>query len=187
MLQADSAKSYNMGGKKFNNIFVLLISVLSQINSKEIPNCTYFDTVDLTGSKRFPNGSYEYSGVHIPLEQIGTYNYKIFFEGTKITVPEYHRGCVCKHKPCIRYCCHRHRYDMTDDRKCIDEFKDFAVNITLKDGNRRETMILDHFVIQLGIPIKCNQSFHLWPQHKDYNWQLYEVGYIRFIDLISIN
>lgn len=165
-----------MNGKKCHIIFYLFISILTQTGSKEIPDCAYFDTVDLTGSKSFPDGSYEYAGVHIPVDQIGTFNYKILFEGTSLTVPEHRRGCVCKFKPCIRYCCHRHRFDTADDRKCIDEFRDFAVNITLEDGNRRESMILDHFVIQLGIPIKCNDSFHLWPQEKDYNWQLYEVS-----------
>lgn len=175
---------------KINANFALLIllSILSQITSKEILNeifnCTYYETVDLTGIQPFPNGSYEYAGVHIPVEYIGTYNYKVLFEGRNTSVPEYKRGCVCKFKPCIRYCCHRHRLDLEDDRKCIEEFEDFPVNITLTDESRKESTILKQFVLQLGIQIACNSTFHLWQYGNNDNWSLYEVSCVCALVLI---
>ncbi|KAH8412088.1 hypothetical protein KR222_010209, partial [Zaprionus bogoriensis] len=103
---------------------LMLLCMLTAIKAEEIPECDYFDTVDLTGSKQLPNGSYEFQGAIIPHDQTGTYNYKILFEGTRTPVKEHTRGCVCKLKPCIRYCCHRHRLDADDERKCSDEFDD---------------------------------------------------------------
>lgn len=163
-----------------NFVLLIIFSAFSQIASiealNEIFNCTYYETVDLTGIQPFPNGSYEYAGVLIPVEYMGTYNYKVLFEGRNTSVPEYKRGCVCKLKPCIRYCCHRYRLDLEDDRKCIEEFQDFPVNITLKDESRIESTILKQFVIQLGIQIECNSTFHLWQYGNNENWSLYDVS-----------
>ncbi|KAM8717796.1 hypothetical protein ACLKA7_004492 [Drosophila subpalustris] len=72
--------------------FLLLVGICTSIKAEEIPNCDYFDTVDLTGIEKLSNGSYNYEGVMIPPEQTGTYNYKILFEGTNITNGTLHRS-----------------------------------------------------------------------------------------------
>ncbi|KAL7741517.1 hypothetical protein ACLKA6_000831 [Drosophila palustris] len=155
--------------------FLLLIGICTSIRA-EIPNCDYFDTVDLTYSEKLTNGSYKYEGAVIPPEQTGIYNYKIFFEGTKITVEDHLRGCVCKIKPCIRYCCHRHRLDLDDESKCTKEFNDYPEYITLENGTQQERNIRDQFVVQPGIKIQCIKDFHVVPYTKNRDWKLFENG-----------
>ncbi|KAL7741522.1 hypothetical protein ACLKA6_000834 [Drosophila palustris] len=156
--------------------FLLLIGICTSIKAEEIPNCDYFDTVDLTYSEKLINGSYIYEGVVIPPEQTGTYNYKILFEGTNITVENHLRGCVCKIKPCIRYCCHRHRLDLDDESKCTKEFNDYTKYITLENGTQQERNIRDQFVVQPGIKIQCIEDFHLVPYSINGDWKLFENG-----------
>ncbi|KAL7741520.1 hypothetical protein ACLKA6_000832 [Drosophila palustris] len=133
-------------------------------------------SIDLTYSEKLTNGSYKYEGTVIPPEQTGIYNYKILFEGTKITVEDHLRGCVCKIKPCIRYCCHRHRLDLNDESKCTKEFNDYPEYITLENGTQQERNIRDQFVVQPGIMIQCRKDFHLVPYTRNGDWKLFENG-----------
>ncbi|TDG46477.1 hypothetical protein AWZ03_007133 [Drosophila navojoa] len=133
----------------------------SKAGAEEISDCDYFDTVDLTFSQRFDNGSYEYAGVLIPPDQTGTYNYKIVFRGTRSSVAEHVRGCVCKFKPCIRYFCHRHRYDLSDESKCVKELSSYVVPITLSNGTEIYTEVFDQFVVQPGIRSKCDDILYV--------------------------
>ncbi|XP_034473601.1 probable G-protein coupled receptor Mth-like 11 [Drosophila innubila] len=155
---------------------LLFICICTSIRAKEIPDCDYFDTVDLTGVEKLSNGSYKYDGLLIPPEQTGTYNYKIFFEGTPTAVEEHVRGCVCKIKPCIRYCCHRHRIDPNDEGNCKEELGETQVNITLEGGTQQESDIRNQFVVQPGIRVQCNQNNHIGPFTQNDDWKLFENG-----------
>ncbi|XP_030375651.1 LOW QUALITY PROTEIN: G-protein coupled receptor Mth-like [Scaptodrosophila lebanonensis] len=84
----------------------------------EIHGCDYFDTVDLTGSKRFSNGSYLYERVLIPPYLTGEYDYEIIFDDHRINVPQHVRGCVCQMKACIRFCCHPQHLLVFNKREC---------------------------------------------------------------------
>lgn len=157
-------------------IFIgILVILISSAGAEEISDCDYFDTVDLTFSQRFDNGSYEYEGVLIPANQTGTYNYKILFGGTHSSVAEHVRGCVCKFKACIRYCCHRHRYDLSDESKCVKEFGGLVATMTLSNGTRIDVELSDQFVVQQGVSNKCDDILYgesVWNN----SWTLFEVG-----------
>ncbi|KAH8318121.1 hypothetical protein KR074_010307, partial [Drosophila pseudoananassae] len=86
-------------------MFHLLILFLTGIRAMDIPNCDFFDTVNISSSKQFLDGSYIYDGVLIPANMTGTYDYQIDPKGNRKTVPEHIRGCVCGLKACVRLCC----------------------------------------------------------------------------------
>ena len=156
--------------------------ILVQIASLKcsINNCNYEDTVDLTGSQRFSNGSYLYQETLIPAKLTGTYDYEIFGNKEEAKVPLHTRGCVCKLKPCIKLCCHPRFTRIDDTRECIEndseemvDYNKLKINVT--HGSRIHEHNLNEFIIQQGIP--CTVAYHLIPQETELDvWQLFEVG-----------
>ncbi|XP_030380158.1 G-protein coupled receptor Mth-like isoform X2 [Scaptodrosophila lebanonensis] len=148
----------------------------------EIHGCDYFDTVDLTGSKRFSNGSYLYERVLIPPYLTGEYDYEIIFDGHRINVPQHVRGCVCQMKACIRFCCHPQHLLVFNKRECTSvqpETISYSpyVNITLDHHKVVQKNITAEFVAQHGLPIPCAIHYALHPeQDVADNWSLFENG-----------
>lgn len=152
----------------------------------DIPNCNFFDTVNISGSMPFPNGSYSYDGALISAVLTGSYNYQIDHQGSRRTVPEHIRGCVCKLKTCVRLCCHHTQF--WEMGKCIDKDPedespwDYSVNVTLKDGNVKSMDFVRDMINQHDTPLSC-VSYKLDarknPDDPSYSWTLYEVGCAR--------
>jgi len=107
----------------FCTFFVILS--LSK-SSAVIPDCDFFDTVDLSHMER-QNGSYQYKGIVIPDNLIGEYDFKMVPFGQRLTVETHLRGCVCKLRTCIRICCFRK--DMLPDGGCSDGFNDQLIQV----------------------------------------------------------
>jgi len=107
----------------FCTFFVILS--LSK-SSAVIPDCDFFDTVDLSHMER-QNGSYQYKGIVIPDNLIGEYDFKMVPFGQRLTVETHLRGCVCKLRTCIRICCFRK--DMLPDGGCSDGFNDQLLQV----------------------------------------------------------
>ncbi|XP_017039732.1 probable G-protein coupled receptor Mth-like 11 [Drosophila ficusphila] len=82
----------------------------------DILDCDFFDTVDLTNTIRFENGSYKYEDLIIPAGLTGEYNFTILDDGSRISYPNHFRGCACKLRPCIRFCCHHNK--LMSDKSC---------------------------------------------------------------------
>lgn len=141
-----------------------------------IPNCPFEDTVNITGSKRFSNGSYLYEGVLIPPNMTGSYEY-IENEGKSQKVARHLRGCVCQIKNCFKLCCTPRERLLENNQgwECV-EFSDkdkytLNINISLSDGSEVLKNVLKEFVVQVGIP--CEKGYML-DSHID-EWRLYEV------------
>ncbi|KAL7732711.1 hypothetical protein ACLKA6_005860 [Drosophila palustris] len=151
---------------------------ISRIES-QIPDCDYFDTVGLTDSKQFPNGSYLYGKVIIPKEQTAEYDYEILADGERMDVPKHLRGCACKLGTCIRFCCQKNQVLVDDERQCSEaiseEIKyDPFVDITLNNGTEVRRHVLNEFIVQHDLPVPCSGHFHLDPLND--KWTLFENG-----------
>ncbi|EDW23857.1 GL23697 [Drosophila persimilis] len=96
----------------------------------DIPGCNFFDTVNLANSWKFPNGSYTYRGLIIPPSLTGEYDYEIQFDGASRSVASHTRGCVCRVKPCIRFCCSLSKV-MPYNRCSPQSQNKYAYNMTL--------------------------------------------------------
>ncbi|XP_043649736.1 probable G-protein coupled receptor Mth-like 7 [Drosophila teissieri] len=87
-----------------SEIYCTVLLLIFARNSKaDIPDCNYFDTVDISNVER-QNDSYLYDDILIPASLTGDYEYKMF---GRLTMPakKHLRACVCKLRPCIRICC----------------------------------------------------------------------------------
>ncbi|EDV41524.2 uncharacterized protein Dana_GF17466 [Drosophila ananassae] len=173
-----------MEGKHSFRKFQLLILFVTGIRAVDIPNCNFFDTVNISGSVPFSNGSYSHEGVFIPARLTGSYNYQIDHRGSRWTVPEHIRGCVCQLKTCVRLCCHHTQF--WEAGECIDKDPedespwDYSVNVTLmEDGSVQIMDFVKDMVNQHDTPLSC-VSYRLDarknPDDPSYSWTLYENG-----------
>ncbi|XP_054084775.1 G-protein coupled receptor Mth2 isoform X2 [Zeugodacus cucurbitae] len=170
-------------------IFKLLIGavVLYQNAIADIPDCVFEDTVNLTASTKFSNGSYLYEEVLVPPQLIAEYNYIELYEGVRKPVERHTRGCVCKIKQCVKFCCHpranMYRISLITGytlqcREVLNGERTYSpyVNVTLRNNSRVVMHMLDEFVVQQGIP--CYSGGYMLMPHKyeEDHWELFENG-----------
>ncbi|XP_017843870.1 G-protein coupled receptor Mth-like [Drosophila busckii] len=168
---------------------VLLSLSCMGIARADIPGCDYFDTVDLSTSTKFPNGSYLFEHMLIPSELTAEYDYEILSDGDTSSVPNHVRGCACRLRSCVRFCCHRNLRLVDGERKCSGDIKaatdfDPFINVTQADGQMVRKHVLDEFVVQESLPVPCSAHFYLDNlNNKDNDWTLFENGsLLRHID-----
>ncbi|KAH8365171.1 hypothetical protein KR084_004438 [Drosophila pseudotakahashii] len=147
-----------------------IILLFMQVTKAEIVNCDFYDTVNISTVKPFMNGSYEYDGLLIPAELTGVYNTTLLPDGSKKDVPSHIRGCVCKLKPCIRFCCpHNHK---ANKGLCIGEMSkeeleshNRYVNVTLSNGTVAKRHFKEDLVVQSDLPMPCGKEIMHWLDH----------------------
>lgn len=71
--------------------YLLLGILVIGVRSRDIPNCDFFDTVQLRESEKLCNGSYRYEDVVIPAKLTGKYDYEIDYDGDRVSVPKHIR------------------------------------------------------------------------------------------------
>ena len=83
----------------------ILTSILVQIFMKvELKvNCRFNDSINITGSHQFKNGSHKFENEIFHKDFTKQFDY-IIVNGTKKTVDLHLRGCICAFKSCIRIC-----------------------------------------------------------------------------------
>ncbi|XP_011201378.2 probable G-protein coupled receptor Mth-like 3 [Bactrocera dorsalis] len=147
-----------------------------------IPNCAFEDTVDLTGSERFSNGSYLYEGVLVPPHLIGTYDYIQLYDGEHQKVPRHLRGCACQIKNCFKLCCNRWKTLQVNTDflwECAESSKEYGytpyVNITSSNDRVVLKNALKDFLVQVGLPCEDGYKLNSVKDPRD-NWTLYENG-----------
>lgn len=163
---------------------VLFVLLLLHQTLADIPDCDYFDTVDLSTGQRLPNGSYIYEGLLIPERLTGEYDFRLMPDDSKESVERHLRGCACKLRPCVRFCCrHDQKLDNEWDSECNDVFdKELAqidpyLNITRADGSVVKRHFRTELILQKDLPMPCTGMFPLDNRNEDDMYTLYEVGF----------
>ncbi|XP_043948375.1 probable G-protein coupled receptor Mth-like 3 isoform X2 [Drosophila biarmipes] len=148
----------------------LLIGVLATIlvqlvsrSTADIPDCDFYDTVDVSNAEKFSNGSYLYDGLLIPANLVGEYDFEVLPDGGKKYGSKHIRGCACKLKPCIRFCCpHNHKMKSS---KCVGEMSldelethNRFVNVTLNNGTVAKRHFREDLVVQSDLPLPCGDE-----------------------------
>ncbi|KAH8347113.1 hypothetical protein KR059_005319 [Drosophila kikkawai] len=169
-------------------LFVVLLWVLVLHQTlADIPDCDYLDTVELSASQRLPNGSYIYEGILIPERLTGEYDSRPLPDDSKESVNRRHwRGCVCKLKSCVRFCC-RHDQIMKNGECTDTKEKELAqidpyLNVTNANGLEVKRHFRTDLILQTDFHIPCSSS-NLYPldnRVEGNNYTLYEVGIVMF-------
>ncbi|XP_037811133.1 G-protein coupled receptor Mth2-like isoform X2 [Lucilia sericata] len=143
--------------------------------------CFFFHTVNVTDDQRFDNGSYLHDGILIPHKYIAVYNHIYTDLVTTVKVTPHLRGCICKVKPCINFCCPFGKLYSSNDSSCIDAHDHFewptTLNMTLSDGSLKTVNVFKQYAIVHFRP--CNPMYALEPQKEpDDAWQIFANGTI---------
>ncbi|XP_026836308.1 probable G-protein coupled receptor Mth-like 11 isoform X2 [Drosophila erecta] len=146
----------------------------------DISDCDFLDTVDLTHSSKFENGSYRYEDLIIPARLTGQYDYRILDGGSWEHVSNHVRGCICKLRPCIRLCCHHRKLmSSTQCSKDVDAdlTYDYALDITLRNGSVTRKHIMNEMIVQQDLPMPCQIHYELDAErYAEDKWTLFENG-----------
>ncbi|XP_052847090.1 G-protein coupled receptor Mth2 isoform X4 [Drosophila gunungcola] len=147
------------------------------IDDPNVP-CNFYDTVNLTGHRVFPNGSYDFYGTIIPRNLVGTYDYIHRSLTERIEVPMHVRGCVCKLKACLNICCPWRQVYNSIKGECMVDHADNRtwpdppmLNVTFANETIEPVNIFKQFAIQSFRP--CPQMFSLQPEL--YNFDEYRI------------
>ncbi|XP_017079277.1 G-protein coupled receptor Mth-like [Drosophila eugracilis] len=165
---------------------LLLVGLVSAIillfiekSNAEIAGCDFYDTVDISTGQKFPNGSYLYDGLLIPAHLTGTYDFKVLPDDTWDVVASHVRGCVCKLRPCVRFCCsHNHLMNVgvcydnmkKDDLESLNPY----VNVTLKSGEVVKRHFKDELIVQWDLPMPCEELYYLDHTEEGNGFTLFE-------------
>lgn len=139
---------------------LLSTSVASAAKKNPAEKCHFRDTVDLTNSTRFENGSYLYHDILIPADKTAFYNYKLQFRGKPKSVKNHIRGCVCdasKGRYCVKFCCEKGEFLNSTSYACDKMPEHFKEPKDLKIYMKKQKTftlvnIYNHFTNQIGRP-----------------------------------
>ena len=141
--------------------------------------CFFFHTVNVTDGQRFDNGSYLYDGVIIPHKYIGVYNYIYTDLTVAVRVAPHLRGCICKMKSCINFCCPFGQI-YSSNATCIDMPNDAKwpteLNMTQSDGSLKTVNVLKQYAVVHFRP--CENMYILDPVNSpEYDgWEIFSVS-----------
>ncbi|KPU77552.1 uncharacterized protein Dana_GF24875, isoform B [Drosophila ananassae] len=161
--------------------------LLIKSSTGDIPDCDYYDTVNLSSSQRLKNNSYLYEDVLVPAYLTGEYDYKLLPDNSRASVDKHWRGCVCKLRPCIRLCCHPHHMlingDCDDSLKDQLERQDLYINVTLEDGSVSTRHFRKDLIVQWDLPMPCEYLYPVDDQNEEDQYTIYEDGsFLRHYD-----
>ncbi|XP_016969198.1 G-protein coupled receptor Mth isoform X2 [Drosophila rhopaloa] len=175
-----------------NLVFATALLLVVEHGDADIPNCDFFDTANITSAQKLSNGSYLYENLVIPVHLTGEYDYKLLPDDSKEKVESHLRGCVCKLKPCVRFCCpHNHIFDYgeclegtEEDMESLDPF----LNLTLNNGSVVKRHFKNEFIVQWDLPMPCESTFYLDSRDEADKYTLFENGtFKRHYDMKFLN
>lgn len=170
--------------KKFK-LIILYIILRENLGSVDGRKCSYADTINITDSYVFENGSYLYHNETLTPDLVDTYDYEILYSGKKHPVPQHKRACICHIKRCINFCSvnislHYNRISIANSDLSII----FDVNVMLENSDVIELNLVEDFEHNI-LNGFCSDSYPLSMETGDdnYAWTLFEVRkiYVNFI------
>lgn len=93
-----------MNRTQYTVLVGIVLASVCNISAEELP-CEIFESKNISAGHRFENETILYAGIYYPREQYARINYMFDRNATRIEVEPYVRGCICKFKDCVRFCC----------------------------------------------------------------------------------
>lgn len=157
--------------------FAEKIDYFAEESTKE--PCNAFNTVNITGGFRYPNGSVIHNGIVYAPEHIRVYNYIYRDEHTIQNVPKHLRGCVCKYSMCVRSCCWYGENLIDGECKLStkDSYIPLSIDIHLKNGTKSTHDLYRNPNITVVYGKPCANGFEFPIDDYRYSWGFYEVNF----------
>ncbi|XP_055702005.1 G-protein coupled receptor Mth2-like isoform X3 [Phlebotomus papatasi] len=171
-----------MGKEKVTVVTLLTLVLLQwslvapQTLVKEPPGmpCSFFDTVNITDGIQDADGNIVFDGITYPPNLYAEYDYELVNKTTKYPMEPHLRGCICRVKNCIKYCCPKRQ--ISYNRECIESNDNSAVIVDVieEDGNVTNSVDVEkRFGVVYGKP--CSSMYSLdpveYPEEDSYKLQ----------------
>jgi len=96
-----SSISNQSSSKMLLELFMTIFVLVSLPKSRAlVPNCNYYDTVDILHIK-IQNNLYKYDDLVIPANLTAEYDFIEILDGSKESAKRHLRACVRKLRPCV--------------------------------------------------------------------------------------
>lgn len=146
--------------------------------------CKFKDSINITKGQKNADGSITFDGMRFAKGEYGVFDYK-FKDGDKRVPTQPHtRGCSCKTRPCISFCCPRGSI-YSDDEGCLKP-RNFSMPIELRN-HKNESSMVDLFT-QFGyvMNMPCDNIVEKNPeQYPTDIWYLYDVSVLICICFVN--
>lgn len=93
-----------MNRKQYTVLVGIVLASACATYADELP-CEIFESKNISAGHTFENGTILHDGIYFPREQYARIDYIFDRSSTKILVEPYLRGCICKFRDCVRFCC----------------------------------------------------------------------------------
>ncbi|EDW68794.1 probable G-protein coupled receptor Mth-like 8 [Drosophila virilis] len=150
--------------------------------------CAFIDTANITGGYNMGNlggslnGSYVYNWTVIPKELVTAYDF-VIENGIRVPAARHLRACVCKLRPCVRFCCPAGQLYELQRRRCVAPTGDGPqppghshMTVELHNGSRLSIELRARFSVHVETP--CDHMRALTKDSVYLNWTLHENGSI---------
>lgn len=146
--------------------------------------CAFIDTTNITGSYHMGstgNGSYVHNWTVIPKELVAAYDF-VIENGIRLPVQRHLRACLCRLKPCVRFCCPSGQFYDLERRHCTekgDKVPDYSrMAVALNNGTQVELELATHFTVHIETP--CDHMRAVTNDGEYLPWLLHEVSKVKF-------
>ncbi|XP_017487927.1 PREDICTED: probable G-protein coupled receptor Mth-like 9 isoform X1 [Rhagoletis zephyria] len=163
----------------------LLVCVQSLKAATPTPTypCAYAQTVNISEGLRLKDGSYSYEGLLIPANMTALYTFQVV-DGILSNAPPHMRGCVCRQRPCITFCCPPAKVFDELTQSCVSQASALSVQqqrpqhahieITAANGSVNIASIRDMFVMRYEIG--CSRKYINEENEIFWKWDLFANG-----------
>lgn len=140
--------------------------------------CKYKDSINITRGERNADGSITFDGLRFGKGDYGVFDYKFEDGHKRVSTHPHIRGCTCKTRPCVSFCCPRGAI-YYDEEGCSAP-RNFSMPIELwsRDNETSVVDLFSHFGYVMNLP--CDVTVEKDPdEHPTDIWYLYDVRSIR--------
>ncbi|EDW33020.1 GL16145 [Drosophila persimilis] len=139
--------------------------------------CAFIDTANITGSFG-TDGSYVHNWTVIPRNLVAAYDF-VIENGIRVPAAKHLRGCVCKLKPCVRFCCPEGEIYDLERRQCLTPSIDHQpppgqthFEVQMLNGSLQELELRSRFSIYVDTP--CGHMKPVTKGSEYVHWTLHE-------------
>ncbi|ALC44065.1 mthl8, partial [Drosophila busckii] len=152
--------------------------------------CAFIDTINITGSYAMDssmNSSYVHNWMVIPKELVTAYDF-VIENGIRVPAPTHLRACICKQKPCVRFCCPPEQFYDLHQHACVSALVEPQppghnhMTVELSNGTQLQLEQTAQFSVHIEAP--CKQMNAVTKDEQYLNWTLYENGSIIHAQLL---
>jgi len=144
-------------------IFIIIVVIIRTADSS-LP-CKFIETINITSGYKDINQNFVYKSDIFPLGTYGEFDYIEDYAHVKVSVNPHIRGCICKNKPCLRFCC------LENDDDCLQP-NEFSVR---NEDNEEEIVSVGDNKYGILLGRSCEEMFVL-EEDAGEDWKLLNVS-----------